>query len=129
MDMYTIICYGLVILLFAWRISRGFKKGLVAELNTTVSIVIALALGFALKRVINDFTAAKYGSMITFVAIIVVILIIYKVVSIIFAALKLFSNLPIIHGIDKILGVLIGIFEALIIIILLINLIKEYLLV
>ena len=118
--MYTVLIYILAALIVIWRVRAGYKAGLVAELSNAASIVIALGVGFALKNIIFGFTAGRYGAIVIYVVYLAALLLIYKIVSFIFASLKIFAKLPVIKLIDKLFGIILGVGEGFIIIVFLV---------
>lgn len=127
MNIYTLILYVVVILIFLWRITHGFKMGMVYELSSTISIIIAVVVGRILFRSYNAFVMEKYGVAISSILLLAVVFGIYKIIRLIIMALKLFSKLPVIKGVDRLLGILAGIIEAFVMIILFIGLVKNLL--
>lgn len=125
MDIYTLALYAVIILILVWRVKSGFKKGLVAEIKTTFSIIIAFAAGYVIKQGVENFLAEEYGKLIALLAVLLIILLLYKIVHFLFDVTKLFVNLPVIKGIDKILGIAAGIVEAVFIIFILIELLRD----
>lgn len=127
MNIYTLVLYVVVILIFLWRITHGFKMGMVYELSSTISIIIAVVVGRILFRSYNAFVMEKYGVAISSILLLAVVFGIYKIIRLIIMALKLFSKLPVIKGVDRLLGILAGIIEAFVMIILFIGLVKNLL--
>ena len=124
MNIYNLIIYLIAALLIIWRVSTGFKKGLVSELSNAVSIIIALGIGYIFKNIFFGFTSHRYGMIVAYLAYLAALLLVYRLISLIFSALKIFSRLPVIKFIDKVFGALLGVIEGFLIIVFLIWLIK-----
>ena len=84
-------------------------------------------VGRILFRSYNAFVMEKYGVAISSILLLAVVFGIYKIIRLIIMALKLFSKLPVIKGVDRLLGILAGIIEAFVMIILFIGLVKNLL--
>lgn len=126
-SIYTIIIYLLVGLIFFWRIVRGAKTGFVSELSNALSILLALLVGFLIRNIVISYMASKYGRLLAYVSMIAIVLLIYKLLKMIFGALKLFASLPVLKVVNRFLGIVLGVGEAFIIILFLVKLSKELL--
>lgn len=125
-NIYTVL--GLVIfsLILIWRVIRSFKTGFAKELHNTISIIFAIVIGYFLYKVANGFVEERYGSIVASIALLAIVLVVYKIVNIIMVAFKLFMKVPAIKLIDKFLGVFLGAVEGLVIISLLLEVLKRY---
>ncbi|MBR5360486.1 MAG: CvpA family protein [Lachnospiraceae bacterium] len=112
MNYYTILIYVIAALIIIWRISVSFKRGLVQELSNTIAILIVLGVGYALKNIIFGFIDKRFGTIVIYIGYLALLLLIYKIVSFIFASLKIFARLPVIKFIDKLLGAILGAVEG-----------------
>ena len=120
MNYYTLLIYAIAALVILWRIAVSFKRGLVRELSNTVAILIALGVGYAFKNIIFGFIDKKFAIAAVYIGYLALLLLIYKVVSLIFLSLKLFSKLPVIKLIDKLLGAVLGAAEGIAIVLFLV---------
>lgn len=112
--MVRIIFTLIVFLIFIWRIHRGFQNGMMKEIVTllsgTVSLICVALIVFAVSSVM-----AKAMSTLTLCIVGLVLLgIAFKLCGLIFAPLLALSNISIIGGLDKMLGVVLGAVEALV---------------
>ena len=112
MNIYTLLIIVLCLALAVWRIKNGYRKGFVKEVSATVSIIIAVFAGYFIKRGITAFFEKRIGTVVSTVLIISIIIFIQKIVKFIFNTIKLFTGLPIIKGVDKLLGIVAGIMET-----------------
>lgn len=129
MNIYTLIALAIIALIFIWRIKAGFKKGLVSELNTVLSVLGAVLLGYLIKLKMGSAMKEGLGVTISLVLLICIVLLAIKILKAIITALKLFTWLPIIKGINRLLGAVAGIIEAFVMVLYLVSLIKEWLLI
>ena len=129
MNIYTYIALAIIALIFIWRIKAGFKKGLVSELNTVLSVLGAVLLGYLIKLKMGSAMKEGLGVTISLVLLICIVLLAIKILKAIITALKLFTWLPIIKGINRLLGAVAGIIEAFVMVLYLVSLIKEWLLI
>ena len=104
----------IIFLLFVWRIKKGFSNGMMKEIVTilsgTVSLVCVALVFFAISSV-----EAKAMSTLTLCILGLILLgIAFKLCSLIFSPILGLSNIGIIGGLDKMLGVIMGAAEALV---------------
>lgn len=128
MNIYKFIIYLIIAFIFIWRIKSAYKTGFVKEIANAISIAIALAVGLLIKNIVLSFMGARYGNAIAYISVLSVVLIIYKIVSLIMFSLKIFSSLPVIKFINRLLGGVLGIVEAVGIIIFAVELLNIYVL-
>lgn len=120
------LALALVIVIFIWRIVAGFRKGMVKEIISLISLVIA---GISLIIVINiagSYFGDREGNILQMLFALAIIGLFYKVISLIFFSLKLIAKLPVIKSLDKLLGAALGAVEAVLIIMMLIQLLKYF---
>ncbi len=120
------VAWAIVILVFLWRIIAGFKKGMVGEIISILSMAVA---GFCLVLIltaVGGYMDKEMGKVIQMIVVLFVVCVIYKVVSVLFTSLKLISNLPIIKGLNALLGAALGAVEAVIIVVILVQILKYF---
>ena len=104
-----------LVLILLWRISMGMKRGVVREVIAFVNLVfVALVLGL-LSMTIHMYHAENYIGIALFVVAIVIVSVIYSILKIVFFSAKVISKLPVVSSADKLLGLVIGVAETLII--------------
>lgn len=126
MNIYTIIFGLIALLILLWRMRAGFSKGFSHELSNAVSIAIAVWVGSVLIKSYQDFIAMHIGLAICNVLMLGAVFTIYRILKILLSALKLFSVLPVIKGIDKLFGAVLGLVEGFSIVVLLLILLKNW---
>ena len=120
MNYYTLLIYAIAALVILWRIAVSFKRGLVRELSNTVALLAALGVGYAFKNIIFGFVDKKFAIAAVYIGYLALLLLIYKVISLIFLSFKIFSKLPVIKLIDKLLGAVLGAAEGIAIVLFLV---------
>ncbi len=120
------VAVGVIVLIFIWRIRTGFKKGMVGEIISLISMVIAgLCLALILTA-IDSYVEEQITKVIQAVISLFVLCLLYKIVSVLFTSLKLISNLPIIKGLNALLGAVLGAAEAVVIVAIAVRLLKYF---
>jgi uncharacterized membrane protein required for colicin V production len=107
-----LIVFALIML---WRIAMGMKRGIVREVIAFVNVIFAALVLSLLSMTINAYHAGNYLGIALFVVGIVIVSVTYSILKIVFFPAKIISKLPVVSSADKLLGVLIGIAETLIV--------------
>ena len=68
----------------------------------------------------------EIGKMVQIIVVLFAVCLVYRLVHVLFTSLELISKLPIIKGVDKLLGALIGCAEAALIVGILVYLVKNW---
>lgn len=112
MNWLLIIC----LLILVWRVIEGFKKGMVKEIVSFVSLIIASVTIALLGTALTSYFEKDMSSLIVAVLLLIVLAIIHKVLSLVFFSAKEVAKLPVLHSCDKLLGVIIGALETVVLI-------------
>lgn len=112
--MYIVL--GVVILIYIWRIFSGSRNGLIDEVGALADIVI---VSFAVVAGIVVLESILGKNLIGFLVsgiILLIILLARKLIWLVFCSLGLIAKLPLLNGLNKLLGTLAGIIEATVVI-------------
>ena len=104
-----------LVLIMIWRIAMGMNRGGVRETIAFVNVIFAALVLGLVSMVINAYHAGNYIGIALFVIAIVAVSVIYSILKIVFFSAKVISKLPVVSSADKLLGLLIGVAETLII--------------
>lgn len=116
----------IIALIFIWRIIAGFRKGMVQEIISLIAMAVAGFCMILILGAVGSYLNKEIGQLIQFVIVLMVVCLVYRLVNILFTSLQLISKLPVIKGIDKLLGVVVGLAEAGLIVGILIYFIKSW---
>lgn len=116
----------IVALIFIWRITTGFKKGMVQEIVSLIAMVAAGVCVVLILAAIGSYIDKEIGQVIQMVLVLAVVCLVYRLINILFTSLELIAKLPVISWVDKLLGAAIGFAEAVVIVGLLVYLIKNW---
>ncbi len=110
------IVFFVVLLLLIGGGVKGYKRGMVEEVNTVVALVLALAA-------IAMFVVAAQGYMehetlrtILGIVCMTVAILVYKIADVILSSLKLISSVPVLRGVNMLLGFGVGVLESVLLI-------------
>ena len=101
-----------IAIIFIWRIVAGFRKGMVQEITSLIAMSVAGFCVVLILGAIGSYLNKEIGKTLQTVIVLIVVCLIYRVVHILFTSLELISKLPIIKGLDKLLGAVVGLIEA-----------------
>lgn len=99
-------------IIFIWRIAAGFRKGMVKEIISLIAMTVACFCIVLIMGIIGSYLDNETGKVVQMVAGLFIICLAYRLIHILFTSLELISKLPVIKGVDKILGAIVGIVEA-----------------
>ena len=116
----------IIVLIFIWRVAVGFRKGMVQEITSLIAMGVAGICVILILGAIGSYFDREIGKVIQTVLVLFVICIVYRLVHVLFTSLELVSKLPIVKGLDKLLGAVIGCAEAVLIVGLLVYFLKKW---
>jgi len=116
----------IIALIFIWRIAAGFRKGMVQEIISLIAMAVAGVCIVLILGAIGNYLNQEIGKMIQLIVVLFVICLVYRLVNILFTSLELVSRLPVIKGLDKLLGAAVGCAEAALIVGILVYLLKNW---
>ena len=117
---------GIVIVVFAWRMVVGFRKGMIAEVISLISLIVAGVCLAALLMAVGSYLEANIGQALQMLIVLAVVGLVYKLASLIFSSLKLIADLPVIKSLNRILGAVLGAVEATVIILIIIHVLRYF---
>lgn len=92
----------------------GFKRGLVEGIMRLVTSLMGIIVLIILAKGIGNFLQGSYMNVLMALILLLVLRIFHRVGKLILDSCKLVSKLPVIHSLDKIAGMLLGIIEVLV---------------
>lgn len=107
-----IIFIAAILLLAVWRIRKGFDNGMIQEIVSIFSIIAALICITLLFFTISSIVAKTFSVLTVCIIGLIVFGVIYKLCGLIFKPITAIVNISIIHGLDKLLGAVMGFGEA-----------------
>lgn len=99
-------------ILAIYKIFDGYKKGMVKEVISLVSMAVLSAAAALLAGGLRSYNDGKIFNVIVAVVLLSVLIIAHHLLKMVFFSAKLVSKLPVIHFADKLLGVVFGLFEV-----------------
>ncbi|MBQ6833744.1 MAG: CvpA family protein [Lachnospiraceae bacterium] len=97
------------------KIMDGYKKGMVKEIISFVSLVVMCVVVLLLGSGLHSYMEKEILGVVIAVLLLVILGIAHHALKLVFFSAKLISKLPIVHSADKILGMLVGALEVVLI--------------
>ena len=120
------IALALIAVIFIWRIAAGFRRGMVREIISLIAMAVAGVCVVLITGAVGSYLEKEISKTITMGAVLFIVCVVYRLVHVLFTSLELISRLPVIKGVDKLLGAVTGAAEAGVIVGVLVYLLKSW---
>ncbi len=101
-----------IVLIFIWRISVGFKRGMIKEIISLIATAVGGLCIILILSAISSYVDKEIGQLIKTIVALLVICLAYRIGHLFLTSVKLVAKLPIVKGLDKVLGAIVGFAEA-----------------
>lgn len=101
----------IVIIAVAVKMVDGYKKGMVKEIVSLISMVVLCVVAALIAYGVNGYHDGKIFHVVVAAVLFILVMTVHHLLGLVFFSAKLFSKLPIVHTLDKLLGIVFGIFE------------------
>lgn len=101
-----------VIIFALYKVTDGYKKGMVKEIISLVSMAVLCAVAALIAGGISNYNSGKIFNVIVAVVLLLLVVIAHQLLKVVFFSAKLLSKLPVVHFANKLLGVVFGVFEV-----------------
>lgn len=102
----------IVIILAVYKVVDGYKKGMVKEIVSLVSMAVLCAVAALIAGGVSSYNSGKIFNVIVAVVLLLLVLIAHQLLKVVFFSAKLVSKLPVVHFVNKLLGMVFGVFEV-----------------
>lgn len=106
------IALVLIAVIFIWRIAAGFRRGMVQEIVSLIAMAVVGVCVVLIVGAVGSYLEKEISKTLVMVAVLFIVCAVYRMVHVLFTSLELISRLPIIKGVDKLLGAVVGAAEA-----------------
>ena len=93
----------------------GYKKGMVKSIISFISLIFTCVVVVLLGNALHSYFDGKIFNVIIMVLLLGLIGIVRHLLGVVFFSAKVISKLPIVHWADKLLGIVVGILETVLI--------------
>jgi len=113
LDISQIVMTIAVVCIILWRISYGANSGLVAEAAGLIAVLAAFASVYFIMDITGNILDSSFGSVIPKIGYLIVAFVVYKVMTAVGEGFRKLKEVPVLGSLDKILGAVLGLIEAL----------------
>lgn len=107
----------LIIVIFAilFKIVDGRKKGMVKEVVSLITMLVLSIFAALAAYGLSSYHDGKVFNVIVVVILLILLMMGHRMLSLFLFSAKLISKLPIVHFADKLLGIVFGVFEVILV--------------
>ena len=98
-----------------FNIVSGYKKGMVREIISLISLIVMCVVVALIGNGLNSYFDGEIANVIIAVLLLCLVGIVHHLLGVVFFSAKVISRLPVVSWIDKLLGMLFGIVETILI--------------
>lgn len=102
----------IVIILALFKAVDGYKKGMVKEIISLVSMAVLCAVAALIAGGISSYNNGRIFNVIVAAILLLLVLIVHQLLKVVFFSAKLLSKLPVVNFVNKLLGMVFGVFEV-----------------
>lgn len=109
------LLFVIVLIIMICNIISGYKKGMVREIISLISLVVMCIVVALIGNGVNSYFDGEIANVIVMVLLLCLVGIVHHILGVVFFSAKVISKLPIVSWFDKLLGMIFGIFETVLI--------------
>ncbi len=94
---------------------NGYKKGMVKSIISLVSLIVLCIIVALIGNGLQSYFDGEFFNVVIMVLLFCVLGIAHHLLGVVFFSAKMISKLPIVHFVDKLLGIVVGILETVLI--------------
>lgn len=105
----------IVVVFLVLKIVDGYKKGMVKEIISFISLLFLCLVVALIGNGLSSYYDGKFLNVAVMILFLAVLGIVHHLINIATLPAKLVAKLPVVHSVDKILGIAVGILETVLI--------------
>ncbi|MCD7835801.1 MAG: CvpA family protein [Lachnospiraceae bacterium] len=109
------IFFVIMVFVLIFNIAGGYKKGMVRQLISFVSMIILCVIAALAADGMKSYVSGEILNVFVIALLLCALGIVRHLLGVVFFSARMVSGLPIIHGLDKIMGIAFGILETVLI--------------
>lgn len=106
----------IVLIIIACSAVNGYRKGMVEEVVSILALLIGIIAIALVASAIGNYLTKHISNMLIAIILFIALLIIMQIARLVIASLKFITKMPIIHGVNKLAGLAIGLAEGVLIV-------------
>lgn len=109
------VLFLIVLVFLVFKISDGYKKGMVKEIVSLVSLAVMCVVVLLIGSGLSNYFEKEFAGVAISILLLVVLGIAHHLLGVVFFSAKMIVKLPVISFADKLLGVIVGVVETILI--------------
>ena len=105
----------IVAVLLLCNMVSGYKKGMVKSIISFVSLIVLCIVVALIGNGLKSYFDGEFLSVVIMVLLLCVLGIVHHLLGVVFFSAKMITKLPIVHSLDKLLGVVVGVLQTVLI--------------
>lgn len=102
-----------ILLLFAFK---GHYKGITGEIASLLSFAVSVLGVAVIMRAVEGYSEHNTNDVVEAVIFFVALAVLWQILKLVFGSVKLLTRLPVIHGINSFVGMIVGIVEGVLVV-------------
>lgn len=109
------LLFIIVLILLIYNVVDGYKKGMVRQFISLVSLIVLCIVVALIGNGLQSYFEGNIVNVVIMVLLLCLVGIAHHLLGIVFFSAKMISKLPVVHWLDKLLGIAFGILETVLI--------------
>ena len=109
------LLFLIVLLFLIYKIADGYKKGMVKEIISLVSLVVMCVVVLLVGSALSNYFEQEFSGMAISIILLILLGVAHHLLGVVFFSAKMIVKLPLISLADKLLGVVVGVAEIILI--------------
>lgn len=105
----------IVLIVLIWKIVDGYKRGMVKEIISFISLIVLCVVVVLIGAGLNSYLEKELIGVVAAVLLLAILGIVHHLLGVVFFSAKMIVKLPIVHWLDKVLGMAVGALETVLI--------------
>lgn len=94
-----------------FKMADGYKKGIVKEVVSLISMVVLCLVAALIANGVSSYLDGRFVNLALIVILFVIVVTVHHLLNLVLFPAKLAAKLPVVHFLDKLLGIVFGLFE------------------
>lgn len=112
MTPYIILILAIDVLAMIAMTIHGWHKGFARLVSKVASLIAAIAVVMLISSIVSGYQKGNASNLIVGILLLIIMGVAYKVIHAILTSIRILAGLPILAGLDKVLGAAIGFLEG-----------------
>ena len=102
------LLFLMVLLFLVYKVADGYKKGMVKEIISLVSLVVMCVVVLLVGSALSNYFNQEFSGMAISIVLLILLGIAHHLLGVVFFSAKMIVKLPLISFADKLLGIVVG---------------------